>query len=102
MSENGYDLTPHRNDDTRSSMAGRVIMRTAYGIDVQDNNDPYIDIAERGLQALNAGVNAGSFLVDIVPICKRLRNGLLAHLSHIFRSETYSRLVSRGELQEAC
>ena len=65
-------------------MAGRVIMRTAYGIDVQDSNDPYIDIAERALQAVNAGVNAGSFLVDIVPICESLRDGLLVHRSHVF------------------
>ena len=51
-------------------MAGRIIMHAAYGIKVQDEDDPYVDIAERGLQALNAGVNAGSFLVETIPICR--------------------------------
>lgn len=45
-------------------------MRSAYGIKVEDKDDPYIDIAERGLHALNAGVNAGTFLVNSIPIRK--------------------------------
>ena len=53
-------------------MAGRIIMHAAYGIKVQDEDDPYVDIAERGLQALNAGVNAGSFLVETIPICRNI------------------------------
>lgn len=49
------------------SMAGRTIMRTAYGIDILPNEDPYIEIAEKSLQALSAATNAGAYLVDNIP-----------------------------------
>ena len=48
-------------------MAGRVIMRITYGIDIQPHNDPYIEIGENALQAFCATANAGAFLVDILP-----------------------------------
>ncbi|TCD67113.1 hypothetical protein EIP91_000576 [Steccherinum ochraceum] len=51
-------------------MAGRVIMRAAYGIDIQDHDDPYIEIGEKSLQALSAATNAGSYLVDVMPFLK--------------------------------
>lgn len=48
-------------------MAGRIIMRAAYGIDIKSENDRYVQIAEHSLQALCATVNAGSYLVDSLP-----------------------------------
>lgn len=51
-----------------NSMAGRTIMRSAYGIDILTENDPYINIAEESLQAFSATVNAGAYLVDSIPI----------------------------------
>ena len=48
-------------------MAGRVIMRVAYGIDIQAHDDPYVEIGEKCLQALCAAANAGAFLVDSLP-----------------------------------
>jgi len=51
-------------------MAGRIIMRTAYGIDVQIRNDPYIEIGEKSLQALSAATGAGAYLVDVLPFLK--------------------------------
>lgn len=45
-------------------------MRTAYGIDIQRNNDPHITTAEHATQAIAASSNAGSYLVDTLPICK--------------------------------
>lgn len=53
-----------------SSMAGRIILRAAYGIDIESENDRYLEIAEQSLQALSATVNAGSYLVDSLPICE--------------------------------
>ena len=41
-----------------------------YGINVQPHNDPYIKIAEEAVKALSELLNAGVFLVDIVPILK--------------------------------
>lgn len=55
-----------------SSMAGRVIMRVAYGIDIQAHDDPYVEIGEKSLQALCAAANAGAFFVDSLPFCEPL------------------------------
>ena len=49
-------------------MAGRIIMRAAYGITIEKENDRYVEIAEHSLQAMCATVNGGFYLVDSVPI----------------------------------
>lgn len=54
------------------SLAGSEIMRTAYGIDVLPEDDPYVVTAEAALQALAASTNAGAYLVDTLPICEHL------------------------------
>lgn len=51
-------------------MAGRTIMRVAYGIDILPEDDPYVFLAEESLQALSAATNAGAYLVDSIPIRK--------------------------------
>ena len=51
-------------------MAGRIIMRAAYGITIEKENDRYVEIAEHSLQAMCATVNGGFYLVDSVPIRK--------------------------------
>jgi hypothetical protein len=40
-----------------------------YAIDVRDKDDPYIEMAEKGLEHLNAAGSPGAFLVDVLPIC---------------------------------
>ncbi|KAF8884165.1 cytochrome P450 [Infundibulicybe gibba] len=47
-----------------------VIMDIAYGIKVEDANDPYTTIAEESLEGLAAAGVAGTFLVDLIPILK--------------------------------
>lgn len=54
------------------SLAGSEILRTAYGINVQSPEDPFIETAEHALHAMSMTANAGSYLVDIVPICEHL------------------------------
>ena len=51
-------------------MAAEIIMRLAYGIEVQPKNDPYVDIADSGIRAIEASTNAGSYLVDSFPACE--------------------------------
>ncbi|KAF8193905.1 cytochrome P450 [Mycena galopus ATCC 62051] len=51
-------------------MAAMVILSTAYGIDVQPENDPYVDVAEKALHAMACTGNRGSFLVDSLPLLK--------------------------------
>ena len=45
-----------------------TIMKVNYDYDVQGENDPYIDIAEKGLEGFNIAANPGRFYVDIFPI----------------------------------
>lgn len=49
-------------------MAGSLILGVSYGLDVQPENDPYIATAEKALHAMSMAGNAGSFLVDTVPM----------------------------------
>ncbi|PCH43276.1 cytochrome P450 [Wolfiporia cocos MD-104 SS10] len=51
-------------------MAGALIIGVAYGLEVQPKDDPYVATAERALHAMAMAGNAGSFLVDYIPILK--------------------------------
>ncbi|KAJ7509506.1 cytochrome P450 [Mycena galericulata] len=51
-------------------MAGQVILSTAYGIEVQPEDDPYIDISEKSVYAMARTANKGSYLVDLLPFLK--------------------------------
>jgi len=53
-------------------MAGTVILSIAYGIDVQLENDKYVNIAEKALNAMASTGNAGSYFVDQIPLLKYL------------------------------
>lgn len=53
-------------------MAGNVILTVAYGIDVQPENDPYLDISEKAIQAVASSGNANAFIVDFMPWLKYL------------------------------
>lgn len=46
------------------------IMNIAYGITVQESDDPYISIAEEALKSLSEAGLLGAFWVDFVPILK--------------------------------
>lgn len=52
------------------SMAGAEIMEISYGIDVEPHDDPYILTAEHAVECISATTNAGSYLVDALPIRK--------------------------------
>lgn len=43
-------------------------MEVAYGIEVQEKNDPWIAIAEHALEGASVTGIPGSFMVDIIPI----------------------------------
>ncbi|EMD42005.1 hypothetical protein CERSUDRAFT_110546 [Gelatoporia subvermispora B] len=53
-------------------LAGGMIMMIAYGIEVTPSNDPFVKIAEEAVQSIAATTNAGSYLVDIVPVLRYL------------------------------
>jgi predicted YcjX-like family ATPase len=45
-------------------------MQVAYGIEVQESDDPYITLAQEALNGLNEAAIPGAFLVDFFPILK--------------------------------
>ncbi|KAI0076598.1 cytochrome P450 [Panus rudis PR-1116 ss-1] len=51
---------------------GRIIMRIAYGIDIEPEDDPYILIAERAIEGFAAAGNSEGYLVDFFPILKHV------------------------------
>ena len=48
-------------------MAGKIIMGITYGLDVQNKEDQYVDIAQKALYAMNVTANVGAYLVDYIP-----------------------------------
>ncbi|KAJ7486669.1 cytochrome P450 [Mycena latifolia] len=60
--------SPEKFERHLRHMAGMVILSTAYGIDVQPEDDPYIDISEKALHAMACTGNRGSYLVDSLPL----------------------------------
>ncbi|KAG5650921.1 hypothetical protein H0H81_010513 [Sphagnurus paluster] len=51
-------------------MAGEVILSIAYGIQVQEKDDPYVITAERAVRPISIACVPGTFLVDTIPILK--------------------------------
>ena len=47
-------------------------MTTAYGIDVQEHNDPYLEIAEHAAECVRLTLIPGAYLVDLLPISEDL------------------------------
>ena len=45
-------------------------MKIAYGIDVQESDDPYISLAEDALDGISQAAVLGTFWVDLFPILK--------------------------------
>jgi len=52
--------------------AGRVIMSTMYGINVDSAEDPYIVRAEAAMDTISKAVIPGAFLVDLIPVLKHV------------------------------
>jgi hypothetical protein len=51
-----------------------MVMNIAYGIDVQEFDDPYLSLAEEALNGLNQAAILGTFWVDLFPLLKYVPN----------------------------
>lgn len=83
-----------------------TIMKLVYDADIQDTNDPYIDIAEKALSAFTIAAQPGAFLVDMIPIskfhlCQATINRTCIRQAIVY-SEVHPCLVSGSLLPEAC
>ncbi|KAG2043176.1 cytochrome P450 [Suillus americanus] len=47
--------------------AGAVILRISHGYEVKENNDPFVDIADRALVQWSRATAPGAFMADVVP-----------------------------------
>jgi hypothetical protein len=54
------------------STAGAVILRISHGYEVKENNDPFIDLAERAMDQFSRTSAPGAFIVDVMPFRKEL------------------------------
>ena len=45
-------------------------MKTVYGIDVKDSENPYILVAQEAFSGVSEATVPGAFLVDFLPILK--------------------------------
>ena len=53
-------------------MAGGIILSLTYGIEVQDGQDPFVNLIEKANENFNASTVPGAFLVDFFPALRRL------------------------------
>ena len=52
------------------SLVGSTMLSMTYGINIRPYDDPLIAMAEEAVEAMSELTNAGTFLVDILPILK--------------------------------
>ena len=52
------------------SLFSATIMKVAYGIDVQESDDPYILVAEEAVKGMHQAALPGAFLVDLFPMLR--------------------------------
>lgn len=64
--------TPAKFRSHLRHLAGNFILTTAYGIDIQGEDDPHVAIAQDAALAFSAAANAGTYLVDTFPVLKYL------------------------------
>ncbi|RXW19972.1 hypothetical protein EST38_g5879 [Candolleomyces aberdarensis] len=62
---NPLNIIPHIRH-----LAGETILSISYGLQIQEENDPYLELSRVGLQAFTDAAVPGAFLVDSFPILK--------------------------------
>ena len=71
-----------------------MILQIAYGIYVSDETDEYLRMSERVVEAVSSALNAGSYMVDMLPFCELCFHAICQWGHIVLHSETYSRVAS--------
>jgi hypothetical protein len=79
-------------------MAGKVILRIAYGIDVKPRNDPYVELAEKTLHSIALGSTMGGLIFDLVPFRTFYSTNSFLYAHRL--SEIHALVVSWSWIQE--
>ncbi|KAG1855193.1 cytochrome P450 [Suillus subalutaceus] len=76
---------------------GAIILRLSHGYEVKENNDPFIDLAERVVANASQATAPGAFMVDILPFLAKVPAWFpgagFKHLAREWR-ETLEEMVS--------
>ncbi|KAF8960427.1 cytochrome P450 [Flammula alnicola] len=51
-------------------VVGGMALSLAYGLNIQESNDPYVNLAEKAVDSVTQAVIPGAFLVDLMPILR--------------------------------
>ncbi|KAG1879784.1 cytochrome P450 [Suillus subluteus] len=62
---------PDRLQEHIRHTAGAIILRITYGYEVKENDDPFIDLADRAISQFSQG-QSGKFMVDILPFLAKV------------------------------
>ncbi|KAF9525565.1 OrdA protein [Crepidotus variabilis] len=65
-------LDPKNLNANLRRMAGGIIMKVAYGYDVKDENDEFVELVERANTNFSKSTVPGAFIVDVFPALKYL------------------------------
>ncbi|KAG2144265.1 cytochrome P450 [Suillus clintonianus] len=63
---------PEKLQDHVRHTAGAIILRISHGYEAKENNDPFIDLAERAVDQFSRSTAPGAFMVDIMPLLAKV------------------------------
>ncbi|TFY66488.1 hypothetical protein EVG20_g4599 [Dentipellis fragilis] len=63
------DAPEHFREHVRLT-AGSIALKLSHGYNVQDKDDPFVRLADRGVESFSLATRPGAFLVDLFPILR--------------------------------
>ncbi|KAG1892813.1 cytochrome P450 [Suillus subluteus] len=64
--------TPDQLQEHIRHTAGAIILYISYGYEVKESSDPFINIADRGLDSFSQTTTPGAFMVDYLPFLAKV------------------------------
>ncbi|KAG6881030.1 hypothetical protein C0995_003306, partial [Termitomyces sp. Mi166 len=52
--------------------AGAIILRISHGYEVKENNDPFVELADKATEQFSLATAPGAWLVDVLPILRHV------------------------------
>lgn len=81
-------------------MTSAIMLTVAYGMEIGDEDDPWIALGENAMESVRQTCVPGAYLVDAVPICASLNVNISAiEVQLMSYSEISTRVVPRSGVQ---
>lgn len=81
-----------------SRTTGTISLRIIYGYEIQEEEDLFVELAEKAMYQFSLSIASGRFLVNLIPSCKLLDLDLFTSIKCTTCSALYSRLVSGSRI----